>query len=260
MIAEPETRIAGKVCPLCGDEGRAIPEDHPCGGYGARVCSCSRGSILLCWPFASGAEYLKQYFEPDGGYHDRLMQETQRQPFVYRDAEFLGTAHARLRKLRGLYPDAKRLLDIGAGTGSLVAMAPVFGFEAAGIEPNPQIAAWASTLGRHLLIGGWGSLAPVGEWDVITLYDVLEHLLEPLDALRHLAECLREDGVLVVEMPEFLAPGGNWERHIKPHEHPCLYSFGAALELFQRAGFRWDCIDRPVGGTLGKITYYLRRA
>ena len=238
-------RPAGEVCPLCGGEG------NPSIFHGRHIRECC--GVLLAWPHQSRAAYEEQYAS---GYHDEEMIRTQRKTFVERDAEYLVTAARRLQKIRLLYPNAFTLLDVGCGTGSLVANAPAYAFRSEGVEPSPVMTAWASRIGRKVSCGTWDEVE--GLWDVVTLYDVLEHLLDPLAALEHLRARLRYDGVLVVEMPEFDAPDGDWTRHIKPAEHPCLYSCQAALTLFDRAGLRWDCIDRPLESSLGKVCFYLR--
>ena len=243
---------AGQACPLCGSPG--APTGETVDGCPLRACC----GVLLAWPHASVADYEGKYASQDAAYHDGEMRATGRQAFVGRDTEYLQTAIARLRLLRELYPRAQTLLDVGCGTGSLVANAGAFGFQAYGLEPCPVLVRWGQSMGRRVNEGGWEAVR--GQWDLILLLDVLEHLTEPLAALERLREATKTGGAVVVEMPEYVAPGGEWQRHVKPREHPCLYSADAALALFARAGFRWDAITRPLGGTLAKIVFYLRRA
>lgn len=241
-----DVAIVGQVCPLCGGRG------GPVEGLPSRECC----GILLSWQswrWRSAKEYEAWYASTGAEYHDGEMRQTHRQPFVRRDTEYLITAASRLRKLREHYRDARTLLDVGAGTGAIVAQAGSWGFRATGIEPCPALVAWGQRMGRELTAGTWRDVA--GQWDIITLFDVFEHLTDPAGCLEHLRKCA---GVLVIEMPEYRAPAGDWTRHYKPAEHLCLYSVEAAIELFRRSGLRWDCIDRPLGGSLAKVVYYLR--
>lgn len=251
MGAEP---IAGKFCPLCGGRGYSV-EDRE--GVDLRVCAAGHGPVLLAWAWPSTEAYEAQYKSETAEYHDATMRQSGRDPFVKRDTEYLSTAAARLRMLREQYPAAETLLDIGTGNGCLVAQGPVYGFTARGMEPCPVMATFARKLGRSVMHGGWREAT--GKWDLVTLYDVFEHLLDPHAALDYVRDLLNESGVLVIEMPEYLSPG-NWDRHCKPSEHPVLYSDAAAQGMFSRHGLRWDLIYRPRGGELGKIVYFLRRS
>lgn len=244
--------VAGRECPLCEGGGTWIEVDgFPSGTF--RECKCTEGGVLLAWPHRSVAEYEARY---QGTYHDEEMVASGRQAFVARDTEYLAAAHARLTRLRVAYPGSRFLIDVGCGTGSLVALAPAFGLSAHGLEPNPAMVAWGSSQGRSMNIGTWrGPWVGMGKWDIACLFDVLEHLVEPEDALQLMHD---QCHVLVVEMPEYLAPGGNWRRHAKELEHPVLYSRQAAEALFGRCGFVVDEFFRPLAGSLGKMCHYLR--
>lgn len=241
---------AGQVCPLCRATGVTVRH----GDVTGRACAAGHAPVWLSWPWESVEAYERRY-ETD--YHTDEMLNSGRPAFVARDTEYLGTAAVRLRKLRELYPEARTLLDVGSGTGSLVAQAQAHGWDVCGLEPNPALAAWGRAMGRRVVAGTWRDAN--GQNDVVTLCDVFEHLTEPIAALEHLRECLTPRGVLVVEMPEYLAPGGDWTRHHKPLEHPCLYSVNAACQLFTECGLVWDGVERPLGGTLAKVVFYLRR-
>jgi len=91
------------------------------------------------------------------------------------------------------------ICDIGAGSGSLLAMMAGAGFSCLyGIDaylPEPRIDAGGATVERrdiHELDGGW---------DLIILNHVLEHLDGPRPALRHLARLLNDCGHILVRVP-----------------------------------------------------------
>lgn len=242
--------IAGKWCPRCGCEGKTLYEHE---GVPVRECC----GILLAWAWESPEAYEAQYASEEAEYHSQSMLASGRQPFVMRDAEYLNTAIQRLRRIRQLYPNHHDLMDVGCGTGSLVAVAPSFGINAIGIEPSSLMVKWANRQGRMVRQGTWKDVG--GPWAIITLFDVFEHLLDPQACLGHLRDCLTPTGTMVLEMPEYNAPAGQWRRHQKNFEHPCIYSVNAAVAMFEAAGLRWDSIERPLGGTLAKMTFRLRK-
>ena len=95
------------------------------------------------------------------------------------------------------------LLDIGCATGHLLASAKRRGWEVTGIE----FSEWAARVakeqsGLEVLVGAMHSLAlPEKRFDVITIYHTLEHLLDSLEALKHAFRWMKDDGLLVIRLP-----------------------------------------------------------
>jgi SAM-dependent methyltransferase len=86
---------------------------------------------------------------------------------------------------------AGRVLDVGAGDGTLVAALRARGREAIGLERHAS--------GPHMRSG---ELADVtGQWAAVVFWHSLEHLREPGDALAHAARLLAPGGLLVVALP-----------------------------------------------------------
>lgn len=96
---------------------------------------------------------------------------------------------------------AKTLLDLGAGTGDFLITAQKSGFKAVGVEPNEKARQLAKEKGIELhqrlehLSGQ--------KFQVITLWHVLEHLPNLEEQIKSLAGLLKDDGVLVIAVPNF---------------------------------------------------------
>lgn len=97
----------------------------------------------------------------------------------------------------------RRLLDVGAHVGKFVAMAGGRGWIAEGVELNPTTAAYARTRsGLPVHERAVSELAREGRrFDAVTLTDVLEHIPEPLGALRDAASVLVPGGWIAVKVP-----------------------------------------------------------
>jgi SAM-dependent methyltransferase len=83
------------------------------------------------------------------------------------------------------------------------------GFEVEGIEPGAEGARRGrEDFGIDITHGTLdGASLPVGRYDAVTMWHVLEHLPEPLSALRAINRALALGGVLVVALPDF----GSWQ-------------------------------------------------
>lgn len=238
--------IAGERCPLCGGSG--VPVDYP-PHVGLRTCC----DTLLSFPWASEADYEAWY--SGASYHVDQQADEGLPDTVSRDSEHQRAALSRLRTMDALGLSGS-LLDVGAAMGSFVTMAEAYGWSAFGVEPSAAMVRQAQALGRNVALGSATEI-PAGRFDVVCAFDVLEHLTRPGAALRSMAAAVRPGGCLIIEMPEFKAPFGNWQRHIRPRQHIALYSAAAAVELFTRAGLRLEALIRPKRGQLAKAVYYL---
>lgn len=166
-----------------------------------------------------------------------------------RGEHYLASLRARRRdarvRLRYIRPWAHRgrLIDIGAAGGAFVAEARLAGFEACGIEPVPSFARAArEQLGVDVRDGGIeeADLA-TGGYEVATLWHVLEHLRNPVDRLRDLADALSVAGTLAIEVPNAASAvatrlGASWVS-LEPNVHVNQFTPQSLRTALERAGF-----------------------
>ena len=135
-----------------------------------------------------------------------------------------------------------RLLDIGTGGGSFPFMASRRGWKAEGCEPNRWLCEWAQkNYGLPIRPGTVFEqhYAPAS-FDVVTLWDVLEHTPDPRAEVRETHRLLNEGGLLVINYPDIgswiaRAMGRSWVFLLDVH----LYYFTRATirKLLEESGF-----------------------
>jgi 2-polyprenyl-3-methyl-5-hydroxy-6-metoxy-1,4-benzoquinol methylase len=143
-----------------------------------------------------------------------------------------------------------RLLDVGCSSGALVEAAQTLGFIAQGVEPAPKAAAAAQAAGLNVQRGLLEEVAyPAGSFDAITLFEVLEHIREPLLLLKECYRVLNQRGLVVIGTGNTAswtagAMGAQWEYlDISRHGgHVSFFNPWSLTVLAQRAGFRTETI------------------
>ena len=113
---------------------------------------------------------------------------------------FAGLCGGAIPALLADLPPGSRLLDVGCGTGDLVAAARAAGHDAIGVEPDPEMAALAgSALGssEDVVVAGLPDLPWADDgFEVVTAAFVLNHVDHPRDGARELARVAAPGGVV----------------------------------------------------------------
>lgn len=136
-----------------------------------------------------------------------------------------------------------RMLDLGCGDGIVLHLARQDGWQVHGVELFPeQVVLVRETLGLDVEVSDIaGFRGAPGSWDVVLLTHVLEHLPDPVGALRKIRELLAPDGIGVLEFPNIDALDGKLRRalrrwHLHRHRYRPDYVPGHVQE-FSRASF-----------------------
>jgi SAM-dependent methyltransferase len=227
------------ACPVCGNDKR-VPEWSKDGVayYRCTVCSLVFESPRLSEEELTAYYSQQSYFvnaDPSGatsGYQNYCAQCT---PALCDDYFTHVERHAAVKA--GTY------CDIGCGAGGVLAVAAARGWDASGVE----ISAWAVQEARRQGLKVFeGSLPdakfPPGYYDALSMFDVLEHLPDPVSYLQEARRIMKEGGVLVIETPNV---DGFFARHVykanadlvKPRAHISLFGPHSARYLIEKAGF-----------------------
>jgi 2-polyprenyl-3-methyl-5-hydroxy-6-metoxy-1,4-benzoquinol methylase len=148
-----------------------------------------------------------------------------------------------------------RLLDVGCATGEFLgAMSKRKGWQLHGVEINPQAALVAIECYHLEIFTGVLEQAgyPNQYFDVITLWEVLEHLHDPNAALSEIRRILKPDGILVIRTPDLSSWdarffGKYWSGYDAPRH---LYIFNPITleKILKLAGFYIQSNSYRMGG------------
>lgn len=173
-----------------------------------------------------------------------------------------------LREIEKLYPQRGRLLDVGTAGGSFLSVAKKAGWDVAGCEPNRWLSEWGNKhYGLQIVPGTiFDMKLPDASFDVVTLWDVLEHTPDPKATLKECGRVLKPGGLLVVNYPDISSllarlMGRRWVFLLSVH----LYYFtpDTLRKILEELGFRvikrrahWQTLE--LGYILFRMEAYLK--
>lgn len=138
-----------------------------------------------------------------------------------------------------------RILDVGCGPGHFLAVAAEHGYQVHGVEPNREMATYArSELKLPSVHCGTLSDAdyPASSFDVVTLWDVLEHVEEPGALLRDAIRMVKPGGWVFAYTENFesfnVFVTREYSEIVTPDVHLRHYSPRTFRREFEQAGFR----------------------
>ncbi|MEJ7790170.1 MAG: methyltransferase domain-containing protein [Thermoleophilaceae bacterium] len=154
-----------------------------------------------------------------------------------------------------------RLVDVGAGPGFMVAAAATRGWRAIGVDLNPWAVARARAEGLDVRQTGLEDAGfEDGEFDCVTMMDLLEHVAEPGALVEEAARVVRPGGTLAVLTPDAGSPvsralGARWPEVQRAPEHLVLFTAAGLASLLGRHGFAatgWHSVGKTSSlATLG---------
>lgn len=166
-----------------------------------------------------------------------------------------------------------KLLDVGCAYGYLVELALQRGFDAYGMDASDYAVSQAAPLiQKRLRVGTLTTVSyPEHSFDVITLFDVIEHFSDPIADLKRLRSYLKPDGCIVIttgDTNSFLAKilRKRWTFYIPP-QHLFFFHKKTLVTVLHRAGFtpvhafrigKWVSLSYALH--LAKVSSYSRLA
>lgn len=163
----------------------------------------------------------------------------------YANSRDLKVATARPR-LAAIKQRAKggRLLDVGCATGFFMEAAAAEGFDVHGVEFSSVAIGLARPDIRARIVRGDVNALRSREsepFDVVTAFDIIEHLQNPAGFLRDIREILRPGGLLAISSPDTghalrYLMGSRWPM-LQPMQHTVLFSRRGIAAVLENCGF-----------------------
>ena len=130
------------------------------------------------------------------------------------------------------------VLDVGAGTGRMLAELRGLGWQVAGVDGEAEAAAFCRRRGVAIALADLGAgqlpFASV-RFDLVLALDVLEHLTDDSAALKEMGRVTRPGGIILVSVPAYRRLYSYWDEMLG---HFRRYTAGEMRALLSEAGYR----------------------
>jgi len=243
-------------CNLCGSDNNTVALSKR--GYNVLRCNDCGFKFSNCMPSREdldeiyGKGYFTNYNQNKYGYEDYNKHK-----HLYIDLFVRKIEEIEKMKSRG------SLLDVGCATGVMLDVARLRGWDVRGVD----LSAYASGIAREYynLDVFTGTLHEAAfddrSFDVVFMYDVIEHLTDPRSLLEEAARVLKDDGLLVINTPNvegFLAKllHSKWF-HYKLQTHLAYFSPETLGTMLDSVGMEQICTS--VSGRVVNMEYIVGR-
>ena len=224
------------ACDLCGQDDADLLVVK----LGFHVVRCRNCSLVYVNPRPKLAALSAQY--EVGSFFEHQVTRAN-------DESWKPEAMARLELINRLHPTRGTLLDVGCSAGWFMGVAQDAGWKVAGIDVSGPAIGYSKSRGFDAKVATLDDhgFAP-GSFDVITMFDCIEHMPSPMRALKAVRTLLAPGGIVMLTTPnvdgffprltyQILArPFGAWD-HPGPPGH--IYQFGMRTmsDALERSGF-----------------------
>lgn len=252
-------------CQLCGSSQRTLKfQDGPW-----RVFTCAGCGLVYVTPRlvgqalrdVYGESYWKSANPKARGYADYAQQA----------ALYLKTYQKRMALVSRWLPSKARILDVGCAAGYFLRVARDAGHDVHGCELSAPIAKFAvQELGADRVhVGLLDEAVRAKNWaphsfDLVTAWDVVEHVPEPQALLAQMRELIKPTGRLLLETQNVASRWARWLgrrwHHYKHDEHLYHFDPNTIRRLLDSSGFRVLAIGSAYAGKYVSFGFLAERA
>jgi len=258
----PDSAWTEVACGLCGSRERRLKfEDGP-----FSVVTCTECDLTYVTPRLDPEALIDNVYN-EGYWSSDAAKERGYTDYRSDEPLYLKTYRRRLKVVRRHFAKPGRVLDVGCAAGFFLSVMQESGWDVTGLEPSDAIRPHAQRLigEDNVRAGLLGEvdLEP-GSFDLVTMWDVIEHIPDPVAAVKEVGKLLAPGGKFLIETQNVDSHaarllGKRWQ-HYKHAEHIYHFNEKTLGDILERAGF--DVLENTpwLGGKYVSLGFIAERA
>lgn len=191
--------MINKKCNICGSSNcKVFPNEF----FKKILLRCQKCGLIFVHPQPKFSElkkiYTQKYFKNSNsnsiGYENYLKDKP----------NIIKTFEKRFKNVEKLYPKKGKILDLGCAMGFFLEVAENHGWTPYGVEISNYASNIAKKRFGDKVFNGTLDQACFSNnfFDIITMWDYLEHISDPAEELSRARQLLKKDGILILSAPD----------------------------------------------------------
>lgn len=218
------------LCPICKIDNSKIlftKNDY-------KVVKCNRCNLQYVNPQPDD-ETINEFYNANYNTGEMYVRSSHKMKSKFRDSKRNLNRLLKLKKM----PTAN-YLDIGCSFGYTVKTAQNYGWNATGIDLNEKAINFAKeNFGVDVHLADIFQIAKQDYYDFVTMFDVIEHVKDPVKYLEKIYSLLNNGGFFIIGTPDaghYKASDESWSDYIPP-EHLFYFNPNTLRQICEMVGF-----------------------
>ena len=237
FIGHLNTRFKNQQCKICGSKQLQIVYVD----WARYILKCSECDIC----FAGSAKRVHNMYK---GYNSKEYWETRRIEVSgskgekwknWQDWKRQTFEKLQLGDFEKELDFPRKVLEIGCGEGKVLEVLKDRGWDVLGLDISERIVKTCQEAGLKVIAGSIEETSlSDNSFDLVGMFHLIEHLIEPLKALRKVFKILKKNGRLIIEMP-FLTNEQDFLLDCKDLYHLFFFTEKSLQRMLNIAGFTY---------------------
>ena len=258
----PEEAWTAVDCGLCGSGERELKfQDGP-----FSVVTCRSCDLTYVTPRLNDASLIDNVYD-EGYWNSNAAKDRGYSDYRADEELYLKTYRRRLSVVRRHFQKPGRVLDVGCAAGFFLRVMQEEGWQVLGLEPSDAIRPHAQKLlgEENVRAGLLGQIQlEPGSFDLISMWDVIEHIPDVRAAVREVRNLLAPGGRFLIETQNVESRaakllGKRWQ-HYKHAEHIYHFNRRTIDKLLSEEGFEIVENRAALGGKYVSMGFIAERA
>lgn len=223
-------------CISCGGNHLARLAERDRYGLKYHVKICENCGLTFTSPRMSQESY-KSFYENE---YRHLYNDGTKNLNTFFFNQYRKTTHiASFLSQNGVRPDGLSILEVGCGAGGILQYFKDRGAKVTGLDLNDHYLEYGRSKGLNLQHGFITDLGTEEKYDMVIYNHVMEHILDPVEELRAVADRLVPAGLIYIEVPGIKALKSyhyDFLRYLQ-NAHVFHFSSNTLINILEQAGF-----------------------